>query len=186
MSSSPSITQLLSEWKNGDRAALDRVLPLVYDQLRRMAARRLSRERPDHTLQPTALVHEAYLRLVEQERVNWQNREQFYGLAAEMMRRILINHAKNRTTAKRGGAAVKVPLDETEKAAEQADSKLLALDEALEHFAIDYPRQTRVVELKYFIGLSIEEIGRVLEVEHATVERDWKFAQAWLHSEMSK
>jgi RNA polymerase sigma factor (TIGR02999 family) len=186
MSSSSGITQLLSEWNKGDREALDRMLPLVYDELRRMAARRLSGERSDHTLQPTALVHEAYLRLVEQERVNWQNRAQFYGVAAEMMRRILINHAKNRKAAKRGGTAVKVSLDETEKAAEKEDLKLLALDEALDHFAVDYPRQARVVELKYFMGLSIDEIGEVLKVEHATVERDWKFAQAWLHSELSK
>ena len=186
MSNLPGITQLLAEWNKGDRKALDRMLPLVYDELRRMAARRLSGERPDHTLQPTALVHEAYLRLVEQERVNWQNRAQFYGVAAEMMRRILINHAKNRKAAKRGGGTVKVSLDDTEKAAEQEDLKLLALDEALDRFAADYPRQARVVELKYFMGLSIAEISEALEVEHATVERDWKFAQAWLHSEMSK
>src|SRR5262249_4556251 len=176
----------LSEWKNGDRDALDRMLPLVYDELRRMAARRLSGERPDHTLQPTALVHEAYLRLVDQERGNWQNRAQFYGLAAATMRRVRINHAKNGKAAKRGGDVVKVPLDQTEKSAEQADLKLFALDEALERFGENYPRQSRVVELKYFMGLSIEEIAEVLQVEHATAERDWKFAQGRLHSEIAQ
>src|SRR5205823_14318007 len=146
------VTQLLMSWRDGDEGALNQMLPLVYRELRRIALNHLRRERSDHTLQPTALVHEAYLRLVDQTRVNWKNSAQFFGLASSMMRRILVNHARNRQAAKRGGGAIKVPLDEARGSAEQRDVTLLVLDEALDDLTARDPRKGRIVALKFFGG----------------------------------
>jgi RNA polymerase sigma factor (TIGR02999 family) len=184
--SQKAITQLLIEWGKGDREAMEKMLPLVYAELRRIAANRLRAERPGHTLQPTALVHEAYLRLVEQQRVNWKNRAQFFGIAAEMMRRILINHALSKKADKRGGKAVKVSLSEVDRAAAQEESNLLALDEALKKLATFDERRSRIVELKFFGGLSIEEIAEVLGVSDATVVREWSLARSWLYREIGQ
>jgi len=178
------VTELLLDWRGGDREALDRMLPVVYQELRRLASYYLSREPAGHTLQPTALVHEAYLRLVDQERVDWRNRAQLLGLAAAMMRRILSNHARDRAAEKRGGregaAAERVSLSLAPGQAPDASVDLIALDDALDRLAALDERKARVVELKYFGGLSIAEIGETLEISHATVEREWAFARAWL------
>lgn len=175
------VTQCLIDYSGGDRAALDEVLSLVYAELRRIAASYLRRERRDHTLQPTALVHEAYMRLVDQKNVNWQNRAQFFGLAAEMMRRILINHALEKQAAKRGGGAIRITLSEVAQVFAPLDIDLLALDEAMKQLADIDPRKSRLVELKFFGGLTIEEIAEVMEISTATVEREWAFARAWLY-----
>ncbi len=175
------VTQLLLAWSKGDKGALDRMLPLVYEELRRLAAHYLSREREGHTLQPTALVHEAYLRLMDQRQADWKNRAQFIGLAAGMMRRILVNHARDRVAKKRGGGAEQVSLSLVEAPSGRPDVELIALEDALDRLAALDPRKSRVVELKFFGGLSIDEIAEVLEVSAATVERDWTFARAWLY-----
>jgi RNA polymerase sigma factor (TIGR02999 family) len=174
-------TQLLLAWGTGDRQALDQMLPLVYQELHRLAAHYLSRERPDHTLQPTALVHEAYLRLVNQRDVDWRNRAQFLGLAAGMMRRILVNYARDRAAAKRGGAREQVSLSLVDAPSGGADVELIALEEALERLAALDPRKARVVELRFFGGLTMEDVAEVLSVSRPTVERDWSFARAWLY-----
>ena len=177
-----AITQLLLAWDGRDQRTLDRMLPLVYDELHRLAAKYLARERPDHTLQPTALVHEAYLRLIDQRQVDWRNRAQFLGLAAGMMRRILMNHARDRAAAKRGGDARRVSLSLLEAPTGQPEVELIALDTALERLAALDPRKARVVELKFFGGLTTQEIGEVVQVSPATVEREWSFARAWLYA----
>lgn len=178
---SGAATQLLLAWGAGDREALDQMLPLVYDELHRVAARYLSRERPDHTLQPTALVHEAYIRLCNQKDVDWRNRAQFLGLAAGMMRRILVNHARDRAAAKRGGPREQVSLSLVDAPSGGHDVELIALEGALARLATLDPRKARVVELRFFGGLTMEEIAEVLEVSRPTVERDWSFARAWLY-----
>lgn len=182
---SSTVTQLLVSWGDGDTTALNQMLPLVYKELRRIAVNHLRRERSDHTLQPTALVHEAYLRLVDQTRVNWKNSAQFFGLASTMMRRILVNHAKNRQAAKRGGHAIKVPLDGASDAVVQRDVTLIALDEALNDLTTRDLRKGRIVELKFFGGLTTKEISDVLKVSVATVENDWRTARAWLYRELA-
>jgi RNA polymerase sigma factor (TIGR02999 family) len=174
-------TQLLLAWSAGDRQALDQMLPLVYEELHRLAAHYLSRERPDHTLQPTALVHEAYLRLVNQRDVDWRNRAQFLGVAASMMRRILVNHARDRAAAKRGGVQEQVSLSLVDAPSGGPDVELIALEEALERLAVLDARKARVVELRFFGGLTMEEVAEVLEISRPTVERDWSFARAWLY-----
>ena len=179
------VTQLLVNWSNGDKAALDEMVPLVYQELRRIAVNRLRRELPNHTLQPTALVNEAYLRLVDQKNVNWQNRAQFFGIAAEMMRRILVNHALHRRAAKRGGGALRVSMEVAVNSFEPQDLNLVALDEALKELAGIDPRKSQIVELKFFGGLTVDEIAEVLHLSSDTVERDWKLARAWLHLEIS-
>jgi RNA polymerase sigma-70 factor, ECF subfamily len=176
-----AVTQLLLDWRNGDKEALDRVLPLVYAELRRLAAGYLSREGVGHTLQPTALVHEAYLRLVDQRQVDWRNRAQFLGIAASMMRRILVNHARDRRAAKRGGDAERVSLSLVDAPSGGPDVDLIALEDALGRLAALDPRKAQVVELKFFGGLTVEEIAEVLQVSGATVEREWSFARAWLY-----
>ena len=178
------VTQLLVNWSNGDKAALDEMLPLVYQELRRIAVNRLRQERPNHTLQPTALVNEAYLRLIDQKNVSWQNRAQFFGLAAEMMRRILVNHALHRQAAKRGGGALRVSLQVAVNSFEQKDVNLVALDDALKSLATIDPRKSQIVELKFFGGLTVDEIAEVLQVSSDTIEREWKMARAWLHLEI--
>ena len=186
MSTSPqAVTQLLVDWGNGDRQALEKLTPLVYQELKRLAARYLRRERREHTLQSTALVHEAWLRLIDQNHVHWQNRAQFFGIAAEMIRRILIDHARNRQAAKRGDGAIKLSLDEALGAPDRRDFDLVALDDALEDLAKLDPKQGKLVELRFFAGLSIEESAEVLGVSPATVKREWAVAKAWLYRELS-
>jgi RNA polymerase sigma-70 factor (ECF subfamily) len=179
------ITRMLIAWSNGDREALDRLIPAVYTELRRQAARHLRRERQGHTLQTTDLIHEAYLRLVDQKNVRWQNRAHFYAVAAQLMRRILVDHARRRRRAKRGGSAARLPLDEgLVVAAEKSNVDLLALDEALGRLAAIDARQSQIVELRYFGGLSIEETAEALGVSPTTVKDDLNVAKAWLRREM--
>ena len=182
---SKSLTQLLIDVGNGQNGALNQILPHIYDELRRLAGYYMSRERPDHTLQPTALVHEAYLRLIDQRRVDWKNRAQFFGLAANMMRRILVNHARDRAAGKRGGDAVKVTLSVEPGVFAVPELTVLALDEALEKLAQVDGRKSRIVEFKFFTGLTTEEIAEVLGISSATVEREWKFARAWLYNALA-
>jgi RNA polymerase sigma factor (TIGR02999 family) len=179
-----AVTQLLERWSGGDRSALDELMPLVYDELRRLAVGYLRRERAGHTLQPTALVNEAYLLMVDQRRALWQNRAQFVGVAAQLMRRILVDHARAVCAEKRGGRQLAVPLDEAEAFGESPDLDLLRVNEALERLAALDAQQARVVELKFFGGLTIEEAAEAMRVSHSTVERDWKMARAWLRREL--
>ncbi|HET7584393.1 MAG TPA: sigma-70 family RNA polymerase sigma factor [Gemmatimonadaceae bacterium] len=174
-------TQLLLAWSAGDRNALDQMLPLLYEELHRLASGYLGRERPDHTLQPTALVHEAYLRLINQRHADWRNRAQFLGLAAGMMRRILVNHARDRAAAKRAGNRERVSLSLVDAAAAAPDVDLIALEDALGRLSALDERKARVVELRFFGGLTMDEIAEVLEISRATVEREWSFARAWLY-----
>lgn len=180
MAASGEVTQLLVDYGTGKREALDALLPLVYNELRGIAANYLNRERADHTLQPTALVHEAYLRLVNQHSVDWRNRAQFYGLAAEMMRRILVNHAEKKRAEKRGSGGEKVLLDETIAITEEFNLDLLALDEALNSLAELDEEKAKLVEMKFFGGMTIREIAEVTGKSTATVEREWAFARGWL------
>jgi RNA polymerase sigma factor (TIGR02999 family) len=180
------ITQILLEWSNGRQEVLHELMPLVYDELRRLAAHYLRREHPDHTLQPTALVHEAYLRLVDQTQVRWQNRAHFFGIAANLMRQILVNQALNHQAAKRGGTAFRLTLDEAAALPKERDIDLVGLDEALTRLAALDPQQGRVVELRFFGGLTIEEAAEVLRISPATVKRDWTMAKAWLHCTLTK
>ncbi|PYS89972.1 MAG: RNA polymerase subunit sigma-70 [Acidobacteria bacterium] len=181
-----SVTQLLLEWSDGDKAALDELLPLVYDELHRLANAYLRRERANHTLQPTALVNEAYMRLVEQQHVRWQNRAQFFGIAANLMRQILVDHARQRMAAKRGGPDQhRLSLTQAERVINRAEVDVLALNEALNKLTEFDAQQGRIVELKFFAGLTIEEIVEVLGISHATIEREWKLARAWLRRELS-
>jgi RNA polymerase sigma-70 factor (ECF subfamily) len=180
-----SVTQLLVDWSNGDQKALDKLMPLVYSELRKLAGNYLRRERQDHTLQPTALVNEAYLKLVDQRKAKWQNRAQFYGVSAQLMRRILVDHARQHQAAKRGGSdQQRLSITSAEQLVQQPQVDLLALHEALEELATLDPQQERIVELRFFGGLSIEETAEVLGVGHATVERDWKMARAWLRRKL--
>ena len=187
MTSAPEeITQLLIAWNQGDQQARDELAPLVYDELRRIARSYLRRERRDHTLQPTALVNEAYIRLIDQSRVNWQNRAHFFGAAARLMRQILINHAEARRAAKRGGEAERISLSDVDHFVAGQDVDLISLDEALKNLErIDSP-QCRIVELRFFAGLTIEEIAEVTGVSPATVKREWTAARAWLRRELSR
>ena len=179
------VTQLLVHWGKGDKQALDRLMPLVYDELHRMASRYLRRERQGHTLQTTALINETYLRIVDQDRVNWQNRAHFFGVAAQMMRRILVDHARSHLYAKRGGGAQKLTLDEAIATPQERDLDLVALDDALTALAEIDPQQSRIIELRFFGGLTIEETAEVLNISPATVKRDWNMAKAWLYGEIS-
>src|SRR5262245_18186779 len=174
------VTDLLLGWTDGNARARDEMLPVVYEELRRLARSYLGRERPDHTLQPTALVHEAYLRLVDQQRVNWRNRAQFVALAAVMMRRILVSHARAHAAEKRG-AAHKVPLTSDNLPGETPDIDVMVLHDALERLSAIDPRKGRIVELKFFGGLTVAEIAEVMQISDATVDRDWNFARAWLY-----
>ena len=185
MDSSENITQLLVKWGDGDKAALERLMPLVYSELRRLAKNYLRRERQNHTLQPTALVNEAYLKLIDQRKPRWQNRAQFYGVAAQMMRRILVDHARQNKAAKRGGSEQqRLSITSAGQLGEEPDTDLLALHEALKELKTFDPQQERIVELKFFGGLSIEETAEVMGIGHATVERDWKMARAWLRRKL--
>jgi RNA polymerase sigma factor (TIGR02999 family) len=178
------VTVLLERWGGGDEGALEELLPLVYAELRRLAGAYLRREREGHTLQPTALVNEAYLKLVDQRDARWQNRAHFFGVAAQLMRRILVDHARTRKAEKRGGSRFAVTLGHADEVSASPETDLLAVHEALERLAALDPQQARVVELRFFGGLSIEEAAEVLGVGHATVEREWKMARAWLRREL--
>jgi RNA polymerase sigma-70 factor (ECF subfamily) len=178
-----SVTTLLRAWRAGDLEARDRLLGVVYHELRAQAARFLRQERRNHTLQPTAVVHEAYLRLVGQERVSWQNRAQFFGLAAQMMRRILVDHARPHRAAKRPGGGLRIPWDEHVGATQPADCDLPLLDQALAELTAIYPRQVRIVELRYFGDL--QQVAEMLAVSRATVTREWRSARAWLFHRMT-
>jgi len=179
------VTRLLVDWSNGDVQARDKLMSVVYDELRRMARRYMSSENPGHTLQPTALVHDAYLRLVDQSLVKWQNRAHFFGVAAQVIRHVLVDHARERHALKRGGASFKVTLTEDVIAAEQVDLDLVGLDDALQRLTALDSRQGRIVELRFFGGLSIEETAAVLNVSPATVKREWIMARAWLNRELA-
>ena len=179
-----NVTQLLVGWSKGDKEALDKLVPLVYDELRRQAARYLRHERPGHTLQTTALIHEAYLRLIDQKNVHWQNRAHFFGIAAQMMRRILIDHARTKKRTKRGGSDVRISFSEAVLKTPGQDLDFVALDEALDRLAAIDEQQSRIVELRFFSGLTVEETAEVLSISTATVKRDWSMAKAWLHREI--
>lgn len=179
------VTRILHDWSEGDAGAPARLMPIVYEELRRLARSFLARERGAHTLQPTALVHEAYLRLFDQRRVDWQNRAHFYGIAASMMRRVLIDHARAHATDKRGGDTARLSLDDIQVPLEQRAASLLALDEALERLSRMDERKGRIVELRFFGGLSEEEIAEVLGISTRTVMRDWKTARLWLYRELA-
>src|SRR5258705_7465187 len=185
MSSPKEVTRLLVDWGNGDQEALDELIPLVYDELRRLARRYMRRESQDHTLQTSALVNEAYLRLIDQRSVQWQNRAHFFGVAAQLMRRILVNHARSRSRVKRGGRMQVVSLDEQAVVAKEV-SEVIALDVALKNLAEMDPRKSQIVEMKFFGGLTNEEVAEVLKVTSRTVEREWRKAKAWLYRAISK
>ena len=179
------VTQLLVAWGDGDQSALDKLIPLVYDELHRMAHRYMAQERPEHTLQTSAIVNEAYVRLIDQKNVRWQNRAQFFGIAAASMRRILVDYARRRNRAKRGAGAFHISLDGAAILSNERASEMVAIDEALENLAAVDPRKSQVVELRFFGGLSIEETAEVLQVSPGTVMRDWTLAKAWLRQEIS-
>ncbi|PYS59427.1 MAG: RNA polymerase subunit sigma-70 [Acidobacteria bacterium] len=180
-----TVTEMLAEWSDsGDREALDKLIPIVCEELRRQAARYLQRERPGHTLQTTALVHEAYVRLIDQAGVRWQNRAHFFGIAAEMMRRILVDHARKRRATKRGGDALKLTLNEALNASGERNLDLIAVDEALTKLAAVDQQQAWVVELRFFGGLNVEETAEVLSISARTVKRDWSVAKAWIRREL--
>ena len=179
------VTELLDAWSRGDKEALDKLMPLVYEELRRLARQHMRRERAGHTLQTTALVNEAYLRLADQRRAQWQNRAQFFGVAAQLMRRILVDHARSRHRLKREGDAHKVSLDQAATVSHEQSPELLALDEALKRLEAMNERMGRIVELRFFGGLSIEETAEVLKVSAGTVMKDWTFAKAFMHETIS-
>jgi len=181
---SPHITRLLIDWSNGDESALERLLPLVERELRRLAHSYMRREDPDHTLQTTALVNEAYLRLVDQKKTQWQNRAHFFAIAATIMRRILLNYARDQQRQKRWAKVKQVSLSEAAAVSMQKGAELIALDDALNELAVIHSRKSQVVEMRYFGGLSIPEIAEVLHISEITVMRDWKFAKAWLVREI--
>jgi len=187
ISSSPrqEVTQVLVDWTAGDQNAPERLMPLVYDELRRLARQYLQRERSDHTLQATGLVHEAYLRLVDQSSMNWQNRAHFFGVAATLMRRILVDYARSHGAEKRGGEREKIEFDEALAPAGDRAVDLIALDEALHDLGTFDPRQSRIVELRFFGGLTNDEISEVLEISPRTIKREWRLAKAWLRRELS-
>jgi RNA polymerase sigma factor (TIGR02999 family) len=180
-----SVTQLLVKWGEGDASSLEKLMPLVYEELRRLANNYLRRERQNHTLQPTALVNEAYLKLVDQKNAHWQNRAQFYGVAAQLMRRILVDHARQHHAEKRGGSKQqRLSITSAQTIAQAPEVDVLAVHEALEELKQFDPQQERIVELRFFGGLSIDETAKVLGLGHATVERDWKMARAWLRQKL--
>ncbi|HYV06891.1 MAG TPA: sigma-70 family RNA polymerase sigma factor [Blastocatellia bacterium] len=183
--SSHEITQLLLAWNAGDQAALDKLVPLVYGELRRLARRYMNRESPGHLLQTTALVNEAYMRLIDADQVKWQNRAHFFAISARVMRRILVDFSRRGNKLKRGGNAIEVSFDEALVVSANRGPDLVAIDDALATLAALDPRQSQVVELRFFGGLKDEEIAEVLKVSHGTVRRDWRLARAWLHRELS-
>lgn len=185
MLSRNDVTQLLVNWGKGDKAALDELTPILYDELRRLADSYLRREREDHTLQPTALVHEAYVKLADQTKLEWQNRAHFFGIAAQVMRHILVDHSRKHNADKRGSGAPKVPIEEGLMVTQQRPSDIVALDDALNTLAKIDERKSKIIELRYFGGLTVEEMAEVLQISVATIGRELRMAQAWLHREMT-
>jgi len=183
---SHEVTQLLIQWSNGDKAALDKLMPLIYEELRQLARHYMNRERVGHTLQTTALVNEAYLRLINRKQVHWQNRAHFFAIAAHLMRSILVDHARSHAYAKRGGGARKIALDEALAVSQQRAADDVALDDALKRLAEIDRQQSRIVELKFFGGLTIEETAEVLALSPATIKREWSTAKAWLYHELNR
>jgi RNA polymerase sigma factor (TIGR02999 family) len=186
VASGEDITGLLLDWGNGNKQALDKLTPLVYNELRHLAARQLRGERPDHTLQSTALVHEAYLKLIDQQRVQWHDRDHFFAVASQVIRHILVSHARARNASKRGGGQTMLAFDEALGVPGRREMDLIALEDALEELSRIDPQQGRIVELRFFGGLSIESTARVLGISPATVKRDWNVARAWLHRQLSR
>lgn len=186
MAAAAQVTELLVRWSDGDRDAFDQLVPLVYDECRRLAARQLAHERPGHTLDPTGLVHELYLRLVDQRRVSWANRAHFFAIAARLMRRILVDHARARLAHKRGGSALMISLSVAAQEAvpDEGAADVLAVDQALERLAAFDPEQVRIVELRFFAGLTVEETAEALGRSPRTIKREWRVARAWLHQEL--
>ena len=182
---SHQITQLLVDWGRGDELALEQLMPLVYDELRRMARRYMRRQPSGHTFQTTELIHEAYLKIAGQEELNWRNRAHFFGVAAQAMRHILVDYARSKNSRKRGGLAEKITLADNLVAAENRSEEIVALDDALKQLAVLDERKSRVVEMKFFGGLNIEEIAEVLKLSPETVKRDWRFARTWLLRELA-
>jgi RNA polymerase sigma factor (TIGR02999 family) len=180
------VTELLLRWGDGDLSAIDELMPLVYDELRRIARNYLRRERPNMSLQPTALVNEAYLRMIDQSVVKWQNRAHFYAISARLMRRILVDHVRRRRAGKRGGDQYKVSLGEVDRAARRQDVDLVALDDALKLLEAERPQLAQIVELRFFGGLTIEEVAETMKLSHSTVERGWTLARAWLRRELTR
>ena len=185
MAGQKEITGLLADWRDGDQSALEELLPLVYDDLRRLASSYMRRERPDHTLQTTALVHEAYLRLVQQRNVRWQTRAHFFAVAAQVMRHILVDYARGARRAKRGGGALQLELSDVALLSRERAEELIAVNTALESLNTIDPRKSRVFEMRYFGGMSVEEAAEALQVSPATVARDWRMAKAWLRREIA-
>jgi RNA polymerase sigma factor (TIGR02999 family) len=182
---SKEITELLSAWSNGDQKALDKLIPLVYEELHRLAARYMRRENPGHTLQTSALVNEAYIKLIGQKNVRWQNRAHFFGIAAQLMRRILVDHARTHGALKRGAGASRLPLDETAIVALDRSTDFILIDDALRNLALIDPSKSRIVEMRFFGGLTTEEIAEVEKVSPSTIEREWRKAKAWLYREIN-
>jgi len=180
------VTRLLQEWSEGDKTALEQLMPLVHDELHRLAHQHMRREGPGHVLQTSALINEAYLRLVDQPEIRWENRNHFFGIAARLMRRILVDEARKRNSAKRGGSQIQVPLDDATSLADEQSANVAALDDALKQLEKIDARQGQIIELRFFGGLSIEETANVLQVSAGTVMRDWTFARAWLRNEMTR
>ncbi|HEX7312554.1 MAG TPA: sigma-70 family RNA polymerase sigma factor [Pyrinomonadaceae bacterium] len=184
MQARPNITEVLERWSNGEQSALDELMPLIYKELRRLAGNYIRRERHDHTLQPTALINEVFVRLIDQHDIKWQNRAHFFGIAATLMRRILVDHARSHQAAKRGGGQYSLSLSKADRIARQPSVDLLAVHLALEELEELDPQQSRIVELRFFGGLTIEETAEVLGLGHATIEREWKMARSWLRHEL--
>jgi RNA polymerase sigma factor (TIGR02999 family) len=184
MLAKPNITEVLARWGNGEQSALDELVPLIYKELRRLAGNYIRRERHGHTLQPTALINEVFLRLIDQSNMRWQNRAHFFGIAAKLMRRILVDHARKDQAAKRGGGQYSLSLSRADRVAGQPSVDLLAVHLALQQLEGLDPQQSRIVELRFFGGLTIEETAEVLSLGHATVEREWKMARSWLRHEL--
>jgi len=186
MRSTHEVTELLTAWSGGDKAALDKLMPLIHQELRRIAHRYMSRERPGHTMQTTALVNEAYLKLVNREGVHWQNRAHFFAIASQLMRHILVDHARSHAYAKRGGGTQTISLDEAMVVSQERAAEVVALDDVLKQLAEIDPQQSRIVELRFFGGLTIEETAVVLSLSPATIKREWTSAKAWLYHELAK
>lgn len=180
------VTQLLKDWSGGDQAAADKLMPLVYEELRHLAHQYMRREKPGHTLQTSALVNEAYVRLVKQSEIQWESRAHFFGIAARLMRQILVDQARRRNFAKRGGGAIRVSLNDATAVAQEQSASVMALDEALKTLEQTDPRKSHIVELRFFGGMSIEETAEALKVSPGTVMREWTFARAWLRNQMSR
>jgi len=183
---SPDVTQLLKDWSGGDEAAVDKLMPLVHEELRRLAHQYMRREKPGHTLQTSALVNEAYVRLVDQSKIQWESRAHFFGIAARLMRQILVDQARRKNFAKRGGGAIRVSLDSANAIAQEQSANVMALDEALKTLEQTDLRKSQIVELRFFGGMSIEETAEALKISPGTVMREWTFARAWLRKEMGQ